>query len=154
LAVSARKGLLGSKDRPHPRNLREARLRCGPHEVPLSLPFVRLLQFIRDEAVGKVQHATSNRTLTASNIKWGLTVPALWDDEAKRFTRYCAEEAGTGMGLDEVGGLDLILEPEAATVAALSTAPAELRAQFVPGVLQAVVDCGGVFWQRIVTAYN
>jgi len=70
-------------------------------------------------------------------LRWVLTVPAIWDDEARAFMRYSAEQAGIGGGGRDDGAsedaapsrLALALEPEAAAIAA------------VPGVRSDAFNC-------------
>ena len=59
-------------------------------------------------------------------LRWVLTVPAIWDDEARKFMRFAAEQAGIGGGGDDCAAKDaapsrlaLALEPEAAAIAAI-----------------------------------
>jgi len=71
-----------------------------------------------------------------------LTVPAIWDDEAKYFMRVAAHAAGL---IDSPSATNLLmaLEPESAVLAAIADcAPAE-RKKFEPGTRIMVVDCGG-----------
>lgn len=55
--------------------------------------------------------------------RWVLTVPAIWDDEARSFMRHAAELAGLGGASpesdDRPSRLTLALEPEAAAIAAV-----------------------------------
>lgn len=49
--------------------------------------------------------------LTDNDIKWVLTVPAIWSDAAKKFMRLCATDAGIPNQM-----LQIALEPEAASI--------------------------------------
>ncbi|XP_071143610.1 heat shock 70 kDa protein 12A-like [Mytilus edulis] len=72
-----------------------------------------------------------------NEIKWVLTVPAIWTDGAKQFMRKCAESAGI---LSD--RLILALEPEAASIfCQYSTAEEQHRIE--TGTSYMVVDLGG-----------
>lgn len=49
--------------------------------------------------------------VTDNDIKWVLTVPAIWSDAAKKFMRLCATDAGIPNQM-----LQIALEPEAASI--------------------------------------
>lgn len=81
----------------------------------------------------------------ASEIRWCLTVPAIWDDYQKRVMRTAAHEAGMPT---EEGRLILALEPEAAAHHARvcgvrSSASDDDGRLTAPGARYMVVDCGG-----------
>lgn len=80
-------------------------------------------------------------------IRWCLTVPAIWDEAEKQLMRDAAAEAGLPSGRDR---LLLTLEPEAAAVycqahlARVVGASSRGQRQTVgPGARFMVVDCGG-----------
>ncbi|MDW5330631.1 hypothetical protein [Plantactinospora sp. KLBMP9567] len=81
----------------------------------------------------------------ADEIRWCLTVPAIWDDYQKQLMREAAYEAGMPT---EDGRLILALEPEAAAyharVSGVSVNGAEDGRDLTqPGTRFMVVDCGG-----------
>ncbi|GIQ79965.1 heat shock protein 70 family protein, partial [Kipferlia bialata] len=77
--------------------------------------------------------------MSIDNVKWCLTVPAMWTDQAKGQMREAALEAGLIHELDSPRLL-LILEPEAAAVFSKTKGPAF---QFKEGEIFMVVDAGG-----------
>ncbi|XP_061186212.1 heat shock 70 kDa protein 12A-like [Saccostrea echinata] len=83
------------------------------------------------------------QTSWADDIRWVLTVPAIWSNEAKQFMRRAAEQAGI-----KGDQLILALEPEAAAIfckqIALSKQNDESEiSAYQPGKKFMVVDCGG-----------
>jgi hypothetical protein len=82
-----------------------------------------------------------------SQIRWCLTVPAIWDEEEKHLMRRAAAEAGMPKDRDR---LLLALEPEAAAVycrvhlaRVLGTQQEQQSRLVVDGTRFMVVDCGG-----------
>lgn len=79
----------------------------------------------------------------ADDVRWVLTIPAIWSNEAKQFMRMAAEQAGIAKNQ-----LKLALEPEAAAILCKQVAlskdkeESEVKA-FQPGSKFMVVDCGG-----------
>lgn len=70
-------------------------------------------------------------------LRWVLTVPAIWDDEARAFMRVAAEQAGIGGGPSRTGSdspsrLALALEPEAAAIAAIPSVSRDLSRDIRP----------------------
>ncbi|RUS35332.1 hypothetical protein BC938DRAFT_472428 [Jimgerdemannia flammicorona] len=78
-----------------------------------------------------------DRKVSSSDIKWVLTVPAIWNDAAKQIMSEAAETAG----LVNVGGnrVQLALEPEAASLWCLRNGELNLE----HGDRYVVLDCGG-----------
>lgn len=79
-----------------------------------------------------------------TDVLWVLTVPAIWNETAKRFMREAAEEAGIPSTC-----LRIALEPEAASLFC-KTVAVEKKTQidqkvspFEPGAKYIVLDCGG-----------
>lgn len=75
------------------------------------------------------------------DIKWVLTVPAIWSDAAKKFMRQCATDAGIPDSM-----LQLALEPEAASIYA-QYVPVEKNGNNLEttkeGTKYMIVDIGG-----------
>ncbi|KAK3611893.1 hypothetical protein CHS0354_021328 [Potamilus streckersoni] len=67
-----------------------------------------------------------------SDIQWVLTVPAIWDDAAKQFMRFAANQAGIPNE-----SLMLVLEPDAAAMSA------SCSSMFAEGEKCMILDCGG-----------
>lgn len=132
----------GERGRIKPAQVRVAAAGSGAPTVPLMLPVERTLTFIHDEALSRIAPRFGNLGVNPRMIAWVLTVPAIWDDEAKRFMREAAMRAGMITKIDSARLL-LALEPEGAVVASLFEAAPAVRALFVPGTRILVADCGG-----------
>ena len=63
----------------------------------------------------RLYHATAIRFLIQEDIRWVITVPAIWRQEAKQFMREAAYQAGIA-SRESPGQLVIALEPEAASV--------------------------------------
>lgn len=66
-------------------------------------------------------------------FEYVITVPAIWSDQAKDLTKFCAKKAG-------IGDAKLITEPEAAMVHVLKDMPTD---QFAMGDTFMICDAGG-----------
>jgi len=106
--------------------------------VPLIDVIAKVLEYIRVEALDRAR----SMALEVGNISWVLTVPAIWDESAKRFMRQAAYQAGLISELDS-DKLALALEPEGAVISSAMDAPPEIRAQLKVGQRVMVLDCGG-----------
>ncbi|KAH3761889.1 heat shock 70 kDa protein 12A [Pelomyxa schiedti] len=95
--------------------------------LPLELVISRVLKYIVGMALG---HMNREFITTVANVKWILTVPAIWDQGAKSFMVRCASNAG----LQDV---TLALEPEAASVAIKHSLGLEVGSTYI------IVDAGG-----------
>ncbi|XP_052083294.1 heat shock 70 kDa protein 12B-like isoform X6 [Mytilus californianus] len=71
--------------------------------------FAISIQALKDHLIEELDK--KGTTMTVKDIRWVLTVPAIWTDAAKQFMRKSAEKAGIP---DE--NLLLALEPEAASI--------------------------------------
>ncbi|KAL3871050.1 hypothetical protein ACJMK2_039073 [Sinanodonta woodiana] len=118
-------------------------------ECNKSLPALKVfsdaIRYLKNDLLDTVMK-TMNGIITAEDILWVLTVPAIWDDQAKQFMRLSALRADIK---DE--NLLLALEPEAASIlcsllpvqtmyGADSTA---ILATFQPGSRYMILDAGG-----------
>jgi molecular chaperone DnaK (HSP70) len=110
-------------------------------QKPLLLPVSKLLAFIKREALDRLATQHGGR-VDEGKIGWVITVPAIWDDEAKAFMRAAAKEAGM-IDSAESQRLVLALEPEGAAIASMLDAPPATRAQFKVGERVMIIDCGG-----------
>ncbi|KAJ8297751.1 hypothetical protein KUTeg_024282 [Tegillarca granosa] len=77
--------------------------------LPAIKVFSMSIQYLKDKVLEHVKK--TGPLVTENDLNWVLTVPAIWDEQAKYFMRKAAEEAG-------IPGKQLILalEPEAASV--------------------------------------
>ncbi|XP_076071442.1 heat shock 70 kDa protein 12A-like isoform X1 [Mytilus galloprovincialis] len=67
------------------------------------------IKYLKDQAIGRLVKTLKN--VETNDIHYVLTVPAIWDDQAKIFMRKAAEKAGI-KGKD----LTIALEPETASI--------------------------------------
>ncbi|XP_060591792.1 heat shock 70 kDa protein 12A-like [Ruditapes philippinarum] len=79
-----------------------------------------------------------------NDVTWVITVPAIWNDSAKKFMRLAAEKAG----LDK-NNIEIALEPEAASIFCkllpITRDPETETGMtiFPPGARYMILDCGG-----------
>ncbi|KAG0580945.1 hypothetical protein KC19_4G212300 [Ceratodon purpureus] len=82
--------------------------------------------------------------ITLEDVEWCLTVPAVWNEHAKKEMRLCAEMAGLVQEQDDDAGsphpLKLLIEPEAASVYCQMKLTDH---EWNKGDKFLVVDCGG-----------
>ncbi|KAK3603244.1 hypothetical protein CHS0354_007575 [Potamilus streckersoni] len=78
--------------------------------LPAMMVFSRTIQFMKDDFLKQFQR-TMEGHVQDRDIRWVLTVPAIWNERAKQFMRQAAVTAGIR---DEY--LKLALEPEAASL--------------------------------------
>ena len=102
------------------------------------------LRQLKDFALNELQGGTSG-LLKESEIRWCLTIPAIWTDAEKRWMRVAAEQAGLIQPGGDPNQLRLALEPEAAALHCLEQ---ELGSdphlsQLKPGTRFMIVDAGG-----------
>ncbi|MEY3199266.1 MAG: hypothetical protein RJA13_1224 [Bacteroidota bacterium] len=97
------------------------------------------LRFLKDFVWKDIQEATSGH-LKESEIRWCLTVPAIWTDADKQLMRQAAQKAGIiGTSDDEAERLILALEPESAAMYCQENDQHQLS----EGTVFMVVDSGG-----------
>ena len=53
--------------------------------------FSLCIKYLKDDLVKVVENRFTGEELTENDIKWVLTVPAIWNDAAKQFMRESAE---------------------------------------------------------------
>ncbi|XP_066029961.1 heat shock 70 kDa protein 12A-like isoform X1 [Pocillopora verrucosa] len=76
--------------------------------------FSKALGFLKDKALQRI-HQQSGVEYTAREVRWVVTVPAIWKQSAKQFMREAAYEAGLSSSIDS-SQVIIALEPEAAAV--------------------------------------
>jgi molecular chaperone DnaK (HSP70) len=117
------------------------RLKNGA-ELPVQSLIVDYLRKLKDFALEQIN---SGRTspLKKEEIRWILTVPAIWRDEQKQIMRTAAIGAGIiGPESSEHDRLLFVFEPEAAAIYCQDTEDLDLSHQ-PPGTRFMVVDAGG-----------
>lgn len=134
--------------------------------------FAHALRFFKDHCLQELSDQSSTRIVN-DDIRWVITVPAIWRQPAKQFMRQAAYEAGLASPIDP-SQLLIALEPEAASIYCRKLRQRELvpdeessspnmhrrtnsigrkmapgsmlgplAAEFKPGTRYIVVDCGG-----------
>ena len=83
-------------------------------ELSAMTVFSMTLKYFRNHALRELSDATGSKILP-QDIRWVVTVPAIWRQKAKQFMREAAYEAGIGSPEDPDQIL-LALEPEAASI--------------------------------------
>ncbi|MCO5581955.1 hypothetical protein L7F22_035844 [Adiantum nelumboides] len=103
----------------------------------------KLTEFIMEEL-----KFANVQSFSKEEVQWCLTVPAMWNEQAKQVMRTCAEKAGMVKGANCPRGvvasphaLQIILEPEAASMYCQNKAPARLKLDVRDRIL--VADVGG-----------
>nr|XP_022297405.1 heat shock 70 kDa protein 12A-like [Crassostrea virginica] len=112
--------------------------------LPALTVFSESLRYLKQSLLEEAKKQQTD--IGIDDIKWILTVPAIWSDPAKAFMRKAAVEAGIDSEI-----LTIALEPEAAAMY-VKHLPVERRLEgeggdllrtFVPGSKYIVVDAGG-----------
>ncbi len=107
--------------------------------IDLIADYLRQLHAV---ALNDIQNHTG-MDMHEQNIRWCLTVPALWDDAAKQLMEQAAKKAGILQAGDwESENFIFALEPEAASIYCLYVADKELGLIENEATMM-VVDCGG-----------
>ncbi|NEO54685.1 MAG: HSP70 family protein [Okeania sp. SIO3B5] len=104
------------------------------------------LKLVKETALEDIAEGLGGEgLLDESEIRWCLTVPAVWTDESKQIMRRAAQEAGLiGEGTEEAERLLLVLEPEAAAVHCQQVMLGRNEsAPLVGGKTIMIVDAGG-----------
>lgn len=110
----------------------------GGQQLPLMIVMTAVLRHFKDDAITHLS-SVSEMPQTVDDVTWVVTIPAIYDDFAKRFTRLAAHKAGIISTVDS-SSVQLCLEPEAACLAMTpKDAPHLARA----GDKIMILDCGG-----------
>ena len=78
------------------------------YKINLRIIITEYLKMFSDDAL-KYYNQKGNTKYTKNDIKWIVTVPAIWNEYGKQFMRNCAKKAGMNKVL-------ISLEPEAASL--------------------------------------
>ncbi|XP_060558649.1 heat shock 70 kDa protein 12B-like [Ruditapes philippinarum] len=110
--------------------------------LPAKSVFSLAIEFLKKDLL-KECHKQLADDLSEDDIKWVLTVPAIWNDGAKQFMREAAEQAGIPRSQ-----LKIALEPEAASLycrylPVQKGHEENFLASFEPGTKYIVLDAGG-----------
>jgi len=103
--------------------------------------FAGAIQYLKQHLIDSINQRNAANKVNVNNIKWVLTVPAIWSDAAKHFMREAAEMAGI-----RGDNLVIALEPECASIYCQTLPVDQLPQQIninAVGVKYMVVDIGG-----------
>ena len=104
--------------------------------IDLIAKYIRL---IKEEALKEIKNSTSGE-LKDQEIRWCLSIPAIWKNEDKDLMRRAAQKAGLiASSDDQAERLFLVLEPEAAAIFCQE----EDKNALTPGNKIMIIDCGG-----------
>ncbi|XP_066285858.1 heat shock 70 kDa protein 12A-like [Branchiostoma lanceolatum] len=117
--------------------------------LPALEVFSHALKFLSDHLRNAVKISTG-ANIREDNIRWVITVPAIWNDAAKQFMREAAYKAGIASRYHR-NRLLIALEPEAASLFCRQLPVSHFRGetanpkslQMDPQERYMVVDCGG-----------
>ncbi|KAH3747262.1 heat shock 70 kDa protein 12A-like isoform X2 [Dreissena polymorpha] len=110
-------------------------------KLPARIVFSLCIKYLKDDAMKTINTRLTGDEIRENDIRWVLTVPAIWNDAAKQFMREAAEEA-------KIDGRNLLiaLEPESASLYCHHL-PSEVSAgsvsTFQPGTKYMILDAGG-----------
>ncbi|XP_078341043.1 heat shock 70 kDa protein 12A-like isoform X2 [Crassostrea virginica] len=113
-------------------------------QLPALVVFSESIKYLKHSLLEEAKKQQTD--IVVDDIKWILTVPAIWSDPAKAFMRRAAVEAGIDTNI-----LTIALEPEAAALFVkhlsvdrqLDEEGGDLFRTFAPGSKYIVVDAGG-----------
>eukprot|EP00903_Cladosiphon_okamuranus_P013449 g12525.t2 len=110
----------------------------GGQQLPLMVVMTAVLRHFKEDAITQLS-SVSEMVQAVEDITWVVTIPAIYDDFAKRFMRVAAHKAGITPAVDSPS-LQLCLEPEAACLAVTSMDAPHLARE---GNKIMILDCGG-----------
>lgn len=105
-----------------------------------------IADYLRELKDYALQNITSGVTglLEERQIRWCLTVPAIWTNANKQLMRRAAQKAGlVGSSKDDGERLVIVLEPEAAAIHCIKHDKGTKISTLDQGKCFMVVDCGG-----------
>ncbi|KAH3835271.1 heat shock 70 kDa protein 12B-like [Dreissena polymorpha] len=103
--------------------------------------FSACIKFLKDDCLGKIRLQLPE--IRDTDIRWVLTMPAIWNDVSKQFMRESAAKAGIPNE-----SLLIALEPEAASLCCRHSPMTSLKGSqkfmpFQPGTKYLIFDAGG-----------
>jgi molecular chaperone DnaK (HSP70) len=103
------------------------------------------LRRIKEVALNDIEETLGGEGLLNDNeIRWCLTVPAVWREDSKQIMRHAAQLAGLiSEGTQEAERLLLVLEPEAAAVHCQQAMMRQNQVALESGKAIMIVDAGG-----------
>ncbi|XP_052269397.1 heat shock 70 kDa protein 12A-like [Dreissena polymorpha] len=113
-------------------------------EMQAMTVFKEAIKYVKKELLEKMNGGQTG-DISESEVRWVITVPAIWRDSAKQFMKAAAILAGI-----PAKGLVLALEPESAAICCKDMAlnnvagvEGVMLKAFDPGQMYIVLDCGG-----------
>ena len=81
----------------------------------IEIIITKLLEKVSDNALSQIKNVYNNNSIVKKNLKWVLTVPAIWEEKSKQIMINASIKAGL---IDENNdkSLFLALEPEVASI--------------------------------------
>lgn len=61
-------------------------------EISARLVFTHCIKFMKDDLMKMVERKKVDTEFKTENIRWVITVPAIWEEPAKQFMREAARE--------------------------------------------------------------
>lgn len=106
------------------------------NQMPAMTIFSMSIRFLREHFLKMLNNQTCG--IEETEIQYVITVPAIWNDNAKQFMREVAVQAGI-----DTRRLTIALEPEAASIWCQTVKTEAKGALSGPGTKYMVVDLGG-----------
>lgn len=100
------------------------------------------IQYLKEHLMNVVRNSSPD--VRNTDVRWVITVPAIWKDSAKKFMRQAANQAGI-----EPDQIEIALEPESASLYCRSMKSCRVKqdsaslTNFPKGTRYMVLDCGG-----------
>ncbi|CAM9121151.1 unnamed protein product, partial [Sphacelaria rigidula] len=110
----------------------------GGEILPMIFVVSKAIEYIKNQILDRVSMIAQEDD---ARLMWVVTVPAIWSNFGKRFMRAASHRAGLIADENDMQGLKLCLEPEAACLAVESSNQGV--GNWVPGDKVMVLDCGG-----------
>ena len=64
----------------------------GKTEISAKTVFSLAILAVKTKLIENIKSTSKYNEFTEDRIRWVLTVPAIWEDDAKLFMRECAQE--------------------------------------------------------------
>ncbi|CAM9758574.1 unnamed protein product, partial [Discosporangium mesarthrocarpum] len=106
--------------------------------LPMIFVVSKAIEYIKNQILDRVSMIAQEE---GARLTWVVTVPAIWSNFGKRFMRAASHRAGLIDDENDMQGLKLCLEPEAACLAVESSNQGV--GAWIPGDKVMVLDCGG-----------
>ncbi|CAM9661479.1 unnamed protein product [Ascophyllum nodosum] len=110
----------------------------GGEVLPMIFVVSKAIEYIKNQILDRVSMIAQEDD---ARLMWVVTVPAIWSNFGKRFMRAASHRAGLIADENDMQGLKLCLEPEAACLAVESSNQG--IGSWHPGDKIMVLDCGG-----------